>query len=52
VPTLEAVSYPVAERIAIFRNTVASLGSRADELIDVVMNLEDHTVDEISALTG
>jgi 2-methylcitrate dehydratase PrpD len=51
VPTLEAVSYPLEERIAIFRNTVESLGSRADQLIDVVMNLEKHTVDEISALT-
>ena len=51
VPTLEAATYPLAERIAIFRNTVEPLGGKADQLIDVVMNLEEHTVDEISALT-
>jgi 2-methylcitrate dehydratase PrpD len=48
VPTLEAVDYPVEERIAIFRNTVEALGESADRLIDVVMNLEDHSVDEIA----
>ena len=51
VPTLEAAAYPLADRIAIFRNTVTSLGGKADQLIDVIMNIEDHSVDEISALT-
>jgi len=51
VPTLEAATYPLEDRVAIFKNTVESLGARADQLIDVIMNLEDHTVDEISALT-
>jgi 2-methylcitrate dehydratase PrpD len=51
VPTLEAASYPVEQRISIFRNTVESLGGKADQLIDVIMNFEKHTVDEISALT-
>jgi 2-methylcitrate dehydratase PrpD len=51
VPTLEAATYPLEDRIAIFRNTVPSLGAKADQLIDVIMNIEDHTVDEVSALT-
>jgi hypothetical protein len=35
-----------------FRNTVKPLGAKADLLIDVVMNLQDHSVPEISALTS
>jgi hypothetical protein len=51
VPSLEAVSHTLDERIAMFRNTVKPLGAaRADRLIDVVMNLEDHSVAEIAAL--
>jgi hypothetical protein len=34
-----------------FRNTVKPLGAaRADQLIDVVMNLQDHSVAEIASL--
>jgi len=51
VPSLEAVSHTLEMRIAMFRNTVKPLGAaRADQLIDVVMNLEDHSVPEIAAL--
>jgi hypothetical protein len=52
VPSLEAANHTVDERIAMFKNTVKPLGSKADQLIDVVMNLEKHSVTEISALTN
>jgi 2-methylcitrate dehydratase PrpD len=51
VPTLEAARYPLEDRIAIFGNTVEQLGAKAGQLVDVIMNLEEHTVDEIAALT-
>ena len=50
VPSLEAVSHTLDERIAMFRNTVKPLGAKADQLIDVVMNLQDHSVAEIAEL--
>lgn len=52
VPSLEAAHHTMDERIAMFRNTVKPLGSRVGQLIDVVMNLEKHSVSEISALTN
>jgi 2-methylcitrate dehydratase PrpD len=52
VPSLEAVHHTVEERIAMFKNTVKPLGAKADQLIDVVMNLQDRSVAEISALTA
>jgi hypothetical protein len=33
-----------------FKNTAKSLGERADRLVDVVMNLEHHTVSDIATL--
>jgi hypothetical protein len=33
-----------------FKNTAKSLGERADRLVDVVMNLDDHSVADITAL--
>jgi 2-methylcitrate dehydratase PrpD len=52
VPSLEAMQHTLDERIAMFRNTVRPLAAKADQLIDVVMNLQDHSVAEISALTS
>jgi 2-methylcitrate dehydratase PrpD len=51
VPSLTADVPSVSDRLAMVRNTVRALGdSRADQLIDLVMNLEKHTVPEVSAL--
>jgi hypothetical protein len=50
VPSLEAQRHTLDERIAMFKNTAKSLGERADRLVDVVMNLEHHTVSDIAAL--
>jgi 2-methylcitrate dehydratase PrpD len=50
VPSLEAQRHTIEERIAMFKNTAKSLGERADRLVDVVMNLEDHTVSDVAAL--
>jgi 2-methylcitrate dehydratase PrpD len=50
VPSLEAQRHTLDERIAMFKNTAKSLGERADRLVDVVMNLEDHTVSDVAAL--
>jgi 2-methylcitrate dehydratase PrpD len=52
VPSLEAAHHTVDERIAMFSNTAKSLGANADRLIDVVMNLEKHSVADITALTN
>lgn len=53
VPPLEKAEYTLDERIDMFKQTVASLdGDRADRLVDVVLNLEKHTVGDITALTG
>jgi hypothetical protein len=53
VPALEAATYSLDERLAMFRNTAVPLGeSGADQLIDIVMNLEDHTVAEVMALVA
>jgi 2-methylcitrate dehydratase PrpD len=52
VGSLEDTSYTLDERIAMFRNTAASLGDKADRLVDVVMNLDKHTVGDITALTN
>jgi hypothetical protein len=50
VPSLEARRHTLDERIAMFKNTAKSLGERADRLVDVVMNLERHTVSDVAAL--
>lgn len=53
VGALEDTSYTLDERVAMFKNTVARLGEdTADRLVDVVMNLENHTVGDITALTN
>lgn len=53
VPSLTAEIPSVDQRIAMFRNTVVALApGKADRLIDVVMNLEAHTVGEISELVA
>jgi 2-methylcitrate dehydratase PrpD len=52
VGPLETVAYTLDERVEMFRQTVRSLdGDRADRLIDVILHLEDHAIDEITALT-
>jgi len=50
VPSLEAQEHTLDERIAMFKNTAKSLGDRADRLIDVVMNLDDHAVSDVAEL--
>jgi 2-methylcitrate dehydratase PrpD len=50
VPSLEAETHTIDQRIAMFKNTAKSLGERADRLVDVVMNLDDHSVADITAL--
>jgi 2-methylcitrate dehydratase PrpD len=50
VPSLEAERHTIDQRIAMFKNTAKSLGERADRLVDVVMNLDDHSVADITAL--
>jgi 2-methylcitrate dehydratase PrpD len=50
VPSLEAERHTIEQRIAMFKNTAKSLGERADRLVDVVMNLDDHSVADITAL--
>ena len=52
VPSLEAAQHTLNERLAMFRNTVKPLGANAEQLIDVVMNLQDHSVPEITALAS
>jgi 2-methylcitrate dehydratase PrpD len=52
VPSLEAARHTVDERIAMFKNTAVALKGSADQLIDVVMNLEKHTVADVTALTN
>lgn len=51
VPSLEASEQTLDARIAMFNNTAQSLGSKADQLIDVVLNLEKHSVADITLLT-
>jgi 2-methylcitrate dehydratase PrpD len=50
VPSLEAERHTIDQRIAMFKNTAKSLGERADRLVDAVMNLDDHSVADITAL--
>jgi 2-methylcitrate dehydratase PrpD len=50
VPSLEAHRHTLDERIAMFKNTAKSLAERADRLVDVVMDLEHHTVSDVAAL--
>ncbi|HZC11095.1 MAG TPA: hypothetical protein VE485_13855, partial [Mycobacterium sp.] len=50
VPSLEPQRHTLDERIAMFKNTAKSLGERADRLVDVVMNLEHHTVSDVAEL--
>jgi 2-methylcitrate dehydratase PrpD len=52
VGSLEDTTYTLDERIAMFSNTAESLGDKADRLVDVVMNLDRHTVGDITALTN
>ena len=52
VGSLEDTTYTLDERIAMFTNTARSLGSKADQLVDVVMNLEKHTLGDVTALTN
>ncbi|WP_375476334.1 MmgE/PrpD family protein [uncultured Jatrophihabitans sp.] len=53
VSTLEDTTYTLDERVAMFKNTVRSLGDdTADQLVDVVLELEDHSVADIIALTN
>jgi 2-methylcitrate dehydratase len=51
VPSLEAANHTLDARIAMFKNTAKSLGAKADQLVDVVMDLENRSVTEIAALT-
>ena len=50
VPSLEPQRRSLDERIAMFKNTAKSLGERADRLVDIVMNLEQHTVSDVAEL--
>jgi hypothetical protein len=50
VPSLQTVKYTLDERIAMFKNTAKALGDRADRLIDVVMNLDSHSVTDVTEL--
>lgn len=50
VPSLEAQGHTVDERIAMFKNTAKRLGDKADRLVDVVMDLENHSVSDIAEL--
>jgi 2-methylcitrate dehydratase PrpD len=50
VPSLQTVKYSLDERIAMFKNTAKALGDRADRLIDVVMNLDSHSVTDVTEL--
>jgi 2-methylcitrate dehydratase PrpD len=53
VPSLVAATHTLDERIAMFKNTVKPLGNaRAEQLVDVIMNFEKHSVAEVSAVTG
>ncbi|WIX75635.1 MmgE/PrpD family protein [Amycolatopsis carbonis] len=53
VGSLEDTSYTLDERIAMFKNTAQRLGgSKADRIVDIVMDLENHTIGEIAALTS
>jgi hypothetical protein len=50
VPSLEAQEHTLDERIAMFKNTAKSLGDKADRLVDVVMNLDNHSVSDVAEL--
>jgi 2-methylcitrate dehydratase PrpD len=52
VPSLEAAQHTVDERIAMFKNTAHVLKDKADQLIDVVMNLEKYSIADVTALTN
>ncbi|WP_236787755.1 MmgE/PrpD family protein [Amycolatopsis sp. GM8] len=52
VSSLEDTTYTLDERVAMFANTAKSLGAKADQVVDVVLNLEKHTVGDITALTN
>jgi|GEM_PF-552506 len=51
VPSLESEGHTIDQRIAMFKNTAKSLGDKADRLVDVVMDLDKHSVADITALT-
>jgi 2-methylcitrate dehydratase PrpD len=52
VPALEKDEYTLDERIEMFKQTATSLDDNADRLVDIVMNLEQHSIGEITALTN
>jgi 2-methylcitrate dehydratase PrpD len=52
VPSLEAAQHTIDERIAMFKNTARALEGNADRLVDVVLNLEDHSIADVAALIG
>ena len=52
VGSLEDTTYTLDERIAMFKNTASRLGQDVvDKLVEVVMDLENHTIRDITALT-
>lgn len=50
VPSLERADHSLEKRIAMFKNTARALGDNADRLVDVVMDLEKHSVADVVAL--
>jgi 2-methylcitrate dehydratase PrpD len=50
VPSLEAAQHTVDQRIAMFKNTAKVLGDKADRLVDVVMNLDRQSVNDVAEL--
>jgi 2-methylcitrate dehydratase PrpD len=50
VPSLEAARHTVDQRIAMFKNTAKVLGDKADRLVDVVMNLDRQSVNDVAEL--
>jgi 2-methylcitrate dehydratase PrpD len=53
VGSLEDTSYTLDERIAMFKNTAQRLGSSTvDQIVDVAMDLENHTIADIAVLTS
>jgi 2-methylcitrate dehydratase PrpD len=53
VGSLEDTSYTLDERVAMFKNTAQRLGaSKVDQVVDVAMDLENHTVADLTVLTN
>lgn len=51
VPSLESADHTLDQRIAMFKNTARTLNDDADRLVDVVLNLEKHSIADVVALT-